>query len=364
MAPGDPERVALVRTSHLGDVVHALPVYHALREVWPRARLAWVIQAEFAELVRGLSGVERVVLFGRRDGWRAWPRLFRELRAFAPELVVDAQGSLKSAAIAACSGARRRVGLARADWRERAGALVANERALPAARNGGTAHAMDRMRALVDALGARAGRALAFRTDPELSEEERARGARLCARLLPDGARNGPPCLLHLARPADVRSWPPERFAALARSLAGAGRAVLVVSGPGEREHGARLQAELGARPGLAHWVGQQGLRELAALFSAAAARGARLVGCDSGPLHLAAACGLSVVMLSGPEDERRTGPWPVPGRAPASSHAVVRARASPPCAPCLSPRCRHAEGPVCMSGIAVESVVAALEPA
>ena len=108
------ERILLVRLSHLGDVVHALPVFHALRAARPRARIAWVVQREFAGLLDGLPGLERAIHFARRGGARAWLDLRAELCAFAPTLAVDAQGNLKSAMTLLTCGAPRRVGLARA----------------------------------------------------------------------------------------------------------------------------------------------------------------------------------------------------------------------------------------------------------
>ena len=109
---------------------------------------------------------------------------------------------------------------------------------------------------------------------------------------------------------------------------------------------------------GVAHIIGQEGLRELAALFRAARDRSGFLVCCDSGPMHLAEAVGLPVVCLAGPQDARRTGPWPLPGQD--SLHVVVRATPEPSCAPCLSRSCAHREGPVCMDRIEPEAVVAA----
>ena len=82
----------------------------------------------------------------------------------------------------------------------------------------------------------------------------------------------------------------------------------LLDSGDGEK-----LERTLTDVPSVRHWVGQTGVRELAGFFSALAELGGVLVGCDSAPAHLASACGLSVVVLSGPQDPRRTGPWPVP---------------------------------------------------
>ena len=46
----EPRRVCLIKPSSLGDVVHALPVLAALRERWPDAHLAWVVN-------RGLRGL-------------------------------------------------------------------------------------------------------------------------------------------------------------------------------------------------------------------------------------------------------------------------------------------------------------------
>jgi ADP-heptose:LPS heptosyltransferase len=135
---------------------------------------------------------------------------------------------------------------------------------------------------------------------------------------------------------------------------------VLVLSGPDEAREGGELERELAGVPRVGHWVAQRGLRELAALFEAAAAQGARFVGCDSGPLHLAAACGLACVALHGPQDPRRTGPWPVPQTA-ASPHLCVGSVTPPACAPCLARRCTHARGPVCMAELAPERVLAAL---
>jgi hypothetical protein len=76
--------------------------------------------------------------------------------------------------------------------------------------------------------------------------------------------------------------------------------------------------------------------------------------------MHLAAACGLPVVVLSGPQEHLRTGPWPLAGEA-GSPHRVVRALEQPACAPCLRRECTHPRGPVCMSELACEQVRAAL---
>ncbi len=362
------ERILLVRLSHLGDVVHALPVFHALRRSRPQARIAWAVQAEWAPLVDGLAGLERTLHFDRRGGPRSWLELHSELACFAPTLAVDAQGNLKSALVTLSSGAPRRVGLHPRDWREPAGALVLTERAPAAGGSESVVHAVARMQALARHV-AGLGPGEPLRADPALSPEETAHGAEELARRCGGLDDTQPPlAIVQLARAGDVRSWPAGHFAKLALDLLARDQRVLLLSGPEEEPLGRELEQRLPASERLCHWVGQRGLRELAGVFTAAARAKARLIGCDSGPLHLAAACGLPVIALCGPQDPRRTGPWPLPdslagqpvGSLP-SPHRVVQARSSPPCAPCRSRVCTHPLGPVCMRELEPELVLQAL---
>jgi ADP-heptose:LPS heptosyltransferase len=358
------ERILLVRLSHLGDVVHALPVFHALRAARPAARIAWAVQREFADLLEGLPGLERTIQFDRRGGARAWLDLREDLAAFAPTLAVDAQGNLKSAMALLASGAPRRVGLSRAQWREPLGACVLTEQARPTSGENGSTHAVERMLGLARYVAALAEDA-PLRMDPGITAAELERGREQLAAVVPSGG--GRLAVVQLARAGDVRSWPLELFAALARSASVAGWRSLLLSGPEEEREGHQLARALAENARIGHWVGQRGLRELAAALTAAAREGALFVGCDSGPMHLAVACGMPVIALSGPQDPQRTGPWPAPiDVAPAptspSPHRVVRARIAPACAPCLARECTHPEGPVCMSSIEPAQVLAALE--
>jgi len=348
----NPERILIVRLSHLGDVVHALGVFHALHAAYPAAEIGWAVQAEFAELLAPLPGLAHIFRFQRHGGLGAWLRLRAELRGFRPDWAVDAQGNTKSGAAAWLSRAARRVAPHRADWQEPWAAWTANEHAprlVAPAR-----HALQRMEVLAAQLVP--GFAPPLRPDVGLSAPEQELGERALAERLPRAG--GDAVLLHLSSPEDVRGWPAARWLELVHALRAQGRGVLVLSGAREAHLGRVLARELRPDAGLAHWIGQQGLRELAALFTAAGRRALTLVCCDSGPMHLAAAQGLRVVALEGPQDGARTGPWPAHG------HRVVRSSHPPRCAPCLKHRCQHPEGPVCMQNIRAEDVLAALEPA
>ena len=75
------------------------------------------------------------------------------------------------------------------------------------------------------------------------------------------------------------------------------------------------------------------------------------MLGCDSGPTHLAAALGKPGVAVFGPTDPALTGPY-------GSRHVVLRSGI--PCSPCMKPRCTHKPRMECMSLVTVEQVLEA----
>jgi len=119
---------------------------------------------------------------------------------------------------------------------------------------------------------------------------------------------------------ASARRWPAQRFAEVARRLAGVGHRVVVFGGPAEleltRDVAGTLALDLGGRTDLP-------------MLAAGLAACRLVVTNDSGPMHLAAAVGTRVVSIWGAGEPRETGPLG-PG------HQVLRDEALP----CLA--CRH----------------------
>lgn len=99
-------RLLVVKTSSMGDVVHATPVVHDILRVYRDAQIDWLVEAPFAAIPQMLTGVRRVLpmawrkwrhsLFSRRT-WRAMGELRAELRREPYDVVLDLQGLLKSA---------------------------------------------------------------------------------------------------------------------------------------------------------------------------------------------------------------------------------------------------------------------------
>ncbi len=99
-------RVLIVKTSSMGDVVHALPAVSDICRAHPGVCIEWLVEAPFAAIPGLHAGVQRVhSLHWRKWRKRLWARETRaamadlrgELRRERYDLVLDLQGLLKSA---------------------------------------------------------------------------------------------------------------------------------------------------------------------------------------------------------------------------------------------------------------------------
>jgi hypothetical protein len=113
------ERVAIVKLSSIGDVVHALPVSAALKRSFAHLQITWIVEERCAEMVTGNPYLHEVLTIPGK-AWRhgAWhPRTWQEvqrivgvLRSRHFQLTIDLQGLLKSAVVAWLTGAPVRIG--------------------------------------------------------------------------------------------------------------------------------------------------------------------------------------------------------------------------------------------------------------
>ena len=144
--------ILIIKPSSLGDVVHTLPAVAALRAAYPTARLTWVINPEWAPLLRGNRDVNHVHIFprGQFRGLGLVRHLFpwiNRTRRLQPDVALDFQGLLRSALIARASGAREIFGLS--DAREGSRFLYTE-----VAKVDRESHAIERYLKLAEAAGA------------------------------------------------------------------------------------------------------------------------------------------------------------------------------------------------------------------
>lgn len=302
-------RIAIVKLSSLGDVIHALPVARALRRAMPEAHLTWVVEAREYAILRDHPDLDAVVPVdtrrwrrlirrpaGAREVLAKVGRLRQRIRHAAFDVAIDLQGLIKSGLLTAYTGAPVRIGFTAARCRERLNALFTNRRVLPPAS---ARHVVEQYLALLAPLGIEPGPAEFFipvpadaerRMDELLLKEGVKRGDRLVA-INPGAGRPG-------------KRWPVESFRALGDRLATeAGARLLVLWGPDE-SHMAR-EIALGLPGASALLAPPTDLGELTALLR----RCRLMIAGDTGPLHLAAALGTPCLGLFGPTRAERNGP-------------------------------------------------------
>jgi heptosyltransferase-2 len=150
-----------------------------------------------------------------------------------------------------------------------------------------------------------------------------------------------------------AKRWPVEKFITAAKEIQTRTNCAWVLfGGKGDVELATRIVQELtqhGVRNTYFNLAGQTTLRELMAVLKLCRV----LLTNDTGPMHVAAALGVPVVVPFGSTSPELTGPG-LPGDP---RHHLIKSTA--PCSPCFLREC-----PIdfrCMNGISTESVVQAV---
>ena len=329
----DYRHILLVKPSSLGDIVHAMPTCAAIRRAYPKARLTWLVKRGWAGLVERIDGVDRV--WPVESTFNGWLSQVFPLRAEHFDLVVDLQGLFRSAAIGWFSGSPLLVGFANG----REGSPWFYSRRVPVPQL--EMHAVDRYLLVAKAVGAGESGTPEFRFRiPQTDYEE---VDRLLTR---SGVTLGTSWVaMNASARWPTKRWPAASFAEVADRLQQERCGpVVMIGGPDERADVAEVSGMMKTPP--IDLVGATTVGLLPALLS----RASLLITNDSGPMHVAAAVGTSVVALFGPTSAVRTGPYG-PG------HRVLTTQLS--CRPCLSRTCQNPVQLECLTRISPEQVFA-----
>jgi lipopolysaccharide heptosyltransferase I len=324
-------RFLIVRLGSMGDVIHGVPVAAALRAAWHDARIDWLVDPRYVELLNLVPVVDRRIAVNPRGPRVALIAGIRELRRAGYDAVFDLQGLIKSAVLARLAGGAQTIGLTRAHLREWPARLFYTRAVDP----GSLRHVILKSLAQLAAVGIDTPRVefpFEIPETPVARDVASTFGGSGYVAINPGAAWPN-------------KRWPPARFGAIAAAIRDRfGLRSLVLWGPGERP----MAEEVAAASQTAADISPP--TTLTDVF--AVLKGARLlVSGDTGPLHIACALGTPAVALFGPTWPERNGPW-----SPADV-TVSRAEA---CICHHERRCRR-ERP-CIDEIAVGEVFEAVE--
>ncbi|MFB3826979.1 MAG: glycosyltransferase family 9 protein [Bryobacteraceae bacterium] len=273
-------RVAVVRLRSLGDCVLTTPALQILERARPDLQLAVVVEERFRAVFAGDPGIAALLA----------PRL-ADLRRFAPDLCLNFHGGGVSARLTALSGARLRAGFGHFRFGfvynlriPRAQEILGEERKV---------HTAEHLASAVFWLGAP-------RTDIP-------RARLFAARPAPAA----PYAVLHPAASAPSKTWPAQRFLAVAEYLRGVmDLRPVFIGAPGDDLAPFAAYETLAGEP----------LERIKSLLSGAVL----FVGNDSGPAHMAAAFGVPEVIVFGDSDRDNWRPWRTPAEVLHSEEGIA----------------------------------------
>ena len=320
-----PKSLLVVRLGAMGDVVHTMHPVASLRRALPETKIGWVIEERWAESLcaRGVprsgarSAGRPLVDFVHVVNTKAWRKsplasetrqqfsaALKEIRDQKYELAIDFQGAIKSALLARLAGTKSVVGMD--EPREGPARLFYSQRVQTQG-----SHVIQQYCSLAEAVvgdlsclascereGGNANASPAVRSAVEFPLDETAE--RVISRKLQ--SLKGRIVLVNPGAGWEAKQWPAERYGEVCRALTAEGANVLVNYGPGEEQLAKDVQdSSAGAAQPITCSIA-----ELIAL----ARRTSLFIGGDTGPLHVAAALGISVVAIFGPTDPARNGPY------------------------------------------------------
>lgn len=327
------ESILVYAPSWIGDAVMSLGAIRALRKARPGARIVVLTRPWVAELYDSVKEVDSRLSYDPRGvdrGLRGLVSAARRIREERFDLALVLPNAFRAAAFVRLGAVRERWGYAT----ESRGFLLTHT-VPPAPRPFGR-HQSFYYLELLSALGIPASEP-ELRLSPTRSMSERARD------LLTSEGWDGKSLLVGVhpgATNSRAKLWGASRYAEVARKLAAASDArVVVLGGPKESELASGVGEAVEA-PILLH--GKTSLGELMGVLAELSV----FLTNDSGPMHLAASLDVPTVAIFGPTDPRETGPFSARAR-------VVRERVD--CSPCLYRDC-----PIdhrCMENVSVERV-------
>jgi heptosyltransferase I len=313
-------RVLIVKTSSMGDVIHTLPALTDAVNAIPGISFDWVVEENFAEIPSWHPGVKKIIPIA----WRRWRKQllavptrrdflkFRQnLRAEKYDLIIDAQGLVKSALCARLARGMR-IGLDFKSARETLAALFYRRTVSVNFQQ----HAITRMRSLFS-------KALGYALPDTVPDYGIDRKTLLAAAAVPEA-----PYLVFLHGTTwATKHWPETYWCQLTNIANENGFKVKLPWGnASEHERAVRIAAQATN----AEVLPRQDLSGMAKILAGAQA----VAAVDTGLGHLAAALDVPGVSMYGPTDPKLTG---------ALGARQLHLSATFSCAPCFSKVCTYA---------------------
>ncbi len=330
-------RVLVVKTSSMGDVLHTLPALSDASKHFPDIQFDWVVEKSFSEIPSWHTHVHRIIpmqwrawrkALHKKSTWQAILLFLKQLRQEKYDLIIDAQGLLKSAITARL--ARGPIsGLDAQSARESMASYFYQKRFFVAKKQ----HAITRVRELF-------AKVLGYTLPVSIADYQ------IDPKKLPPPLVEEKPYLLFLHGTTwPTKHYPETYWFQLAEKLIPTAMPILLAFGNAEEEARAHRIAQHNPH---AKVLPKCTLIQMASLLHHARA----IVSVDTGLSHLSAALETPTIVLYGPTNPEQIGTL---------GKNQIHLSAKFPCAPCVQRDCTYQEksevSPACYTQLAPEFV-------
>lgn len=278
------KKIAIVKLSALGDVILSVPLVRTLQTAFPDAEITWIIDRSVYPILKGLSGVNFIVI-DKPENIRDYLAFRRRMRPYTFDVLLAVQASFRANFLYPFIKAKRKIGF---DNKARDLHSLFVKETVSVDND----HLLRSFIRFGEKIGAKE---LNISWDLPLPEEDR-KAARA---MLPDG-----PVIAINPRASKVeRNWLFERYVSLIHEIEKRYQIPVVLTGaPSDKPYAARIEE----RANVINLVGKTSQKQLACVLENVQV----LIAPDTGPAHIATAVGTPVIGLYAVAPAKLSGPY------------------------------------------------------
>jgi heptosyltransferase-3 len=314
-------KILVIKLRHIGDVLLTVPVFRALRENFPDAHIAALVNSGTEDVLKGNTLIDEIITFDRGiKKMNPVRRYIKELsflkmvKGKGFDMTVELTGSDRAAVLSFVSGARYRIG-----WKSKKGFIGKKYLYTHLSKPEKKRHMVLANLDVIRQFGLSTEN---LSVDFQVPEKDREWARKILeennspsSRLSERGMRGSGNIVVHIHPTSRwlFKCWKDEYMAEIIRWLLGERMTVIVTSSSDKQEldKARRILSLVFSRfpvhdPGLIDLCGKTTIKQLGAISLVADL----FFGVDTAPMHIAAAVGTPVVAIFGPSLAFKWGPW------------------------------------------------------
>lgn len=286
-------KICIVKLSAMGDIIHAMVALQFIKKALPNSQIDWVVESAFVDVLKNNPHVYNILPLNLKSIKKKKSEIFTQYKILKEysknnyDIVIDAQGLLKSAIVAKIIGAKTIAGFDKESIREGIASFFYNKKV----HISYDANTIDRnVAVLCEPLGISV-------SSKDILEKEKFLFSSSVVEYLPHSFN-----IFVIGSTWESRNYPKERFVEIAEAL----KTKTYIVWGSEEEHKKALWMQEQSK--YLHILPRGSLDELKYVIS----KCALLIGNDTGPTHMAWGLNVPSITIFGPTPTNRVYVTPI----------------------------------------------------